>query len=49
MKWSTIIVEGFNMIEKLKKSLMINIELEEEVSRLEYNPFITAHMKAGGK
>ena len=49
MKWLTIIVEGFNMIKKLKKSLVINVKLDEEVSKLEDNPFLTAHMKAGCK
>ena len=31
MKWSTMIIEGFNMIENLFKLFMINVELEKGV------------------
>jgi hypothetical protein len=32
MKWLAMIIEGFNMIEKLFKSFMINFELEKKSS-----------------
>jgi len=49
MKWLTVIIEGFNTVKKLPKSLVINIKLDKELNWQEYTHFLMTYMKAGRK